>query len=137
MKQLASSIIFILSVYACTSIGQWNSLDNIPTESVSIEWNRQTKLLDTADYAVSRIVPLKLDSTMFIGHADKIEFYDGYIFLMDKEYAKRIFVFDSLGNMSACIGGLGRAKNEYLRGPSDFSIDRKKKRGLCDGSLIQ
>lgn len=88
MKQIASSIIFILSIYACTSIGQWNSLDNIPTESVSIEWNRQTKLLDTADYAVSRIVPLKLDSTMFIGHADKIEFYDGYIFLMDKEYAK-------------------------------------------------
>lgn len=130
MKQLASSIIFILLVYACTSIDQWNSLDNIPTESVSIEWNRQTRLLDTAYYAVSKIVPLKLDSTMFIGHADKVEIYDGYIFLMDKEYAKRIFIFDSLGNMSAYIGGLGRAKNEYLRGPSDFSIDRKK-REVC------
>lgn len=126
MKRLAVSVTFILLICSCTYQDRSVSLKSLPTENVSIEWDRQTKVLDTTEYTISKVVPLKKDSMMFIGQVDRMEFHNGHVFVLDREYAKRVFVFDSLGNMSACIGRLGRADNEYLRGPSDFSIDRKK-----------
>lgn len=129
MKQLAISFI-ILSLCACTHSDRNMSYHNLPLSSITVKWNRQTELLDTTDYEVTEVLPLKIGESLFIGNIDKLKRDDGYTFILDKESAGKVYIFDALGNMVASIGTIGHANNEYLRGPSDFSIDRQQKE-LC------
>lgn len=130
MRQLAISLFTFLSICACTHTDRSMPLEKLPLSHIVLDWNGQTVQLDTAGYEISKILSLDMDTTLFIGQIDKMEIYGGYIFVLDKEYAKKVFVFDSVGHMTACVGEIGHADKEFLRGPSDFAID-KQNNELC------
>lgn len=73
-----------------------------------------------------QIITLDRSADALIGNIDRIEIVDGYIILLDKNIAKKIFVFNQKGEYIRQIGNSGQGKGEYISS-ADFTLDRIQK----------
>ena len=83
---------------------------------------------DSTKYIIDRVIPLSVPERFLGLQCEKMEYVDGYFYLLDKEVNHSVLVFDSLGNFVASLGRRGHANNEYIEKPSDFFVDSKHNR---------
>ena len=76
-----------------------------------------SSLIDTAVFLQLGTIP-----DQQIGYVDKAVFYEDRIYVLDKEVAKNIFVFDQQGQFLFSFGGKEKAFAKYHR-PEDFLIN--------------
>jgi hypothetical protein len=69
-----------------------------------------------------KIIPLETNSNCLIGQISEIEIYNDTIYILDKNIAKALFMFDKNGNFIKKIGSLGKGPGEYIS-PKSFTID--------------
>ncbi|OQP61071.1 hypothetical protein A3860_04965 [Niastella vici] len=76
-----------------------------------------------------RYVKLETNNYNLIGRIDELYFDDGLIFVVDKEIASSVFIFDKEGKIISKIHNVGKGPGEYL-GVNNVAIDRRHKRIL-------
>ncbi len=86
-----------------------------------------TELLTSDLYEIDSIVALETIETSLIGDIDKLEIYDGRIFVLDKYAANKLAIFSSHGSYIGNIGRQGGGPGEYDQ-IRDFCIDRENSR---------
>lgn len=100
-------------------LGSYNSIVfEINPESPS-------NFINSSQYTVDSVCSLHLPDSFIAHSATKIIVNKDIIYIMDSEIARTIFVFDCYGNFLYKIGERGRARDEYIGGPSDFFVDKK------------
>jgi hypothetical protein len=89
------------------------NLDSIPTvdsfKMSSIFSKVKAILLEETDYVV-------------IGEIDQMQVFDNYIFILDIDKAKKLFMFDKNGKYLRQIGSMGQGPGEYTY-ITDFCLD--------------
>ena len=97
--------------------------------------NETFKLSDVA--SSFSIIPLETNDSCLIGEINKLEFFNENIFVLDKIYSARLFVFNKEGKYLFDIGRRGAAPDEYVQ-INDFSIDKKNNiiYVLCDKKKV-
>ena len=81
----------------------------------------------TADNLITDIqyIPLETDSNCIIGHIDKMLANNNRLYILDKNGAKKLFVFDLNGKFIQSIGKQGKGPDEYIQ-LVDFSVNEEK-----------
>jgi hypothetical protein len=92
-------------------------LDTIPKE--------KEIYLSTIFKSVKPII-LETGKNILIGNIDVLQAFDSKLFILDRMYAKSLFVFDMEGTFIKKIGALGRGPGEYMN-ITDFTINPEKK----------
>ena len=74
-----------------------------------------------------KVTPIILETNTdaLIGNIDALQAFGQYIFVLDKDKAKSLFVFDKNGQFIRKIGGRGKGPDEY-DDISDFTINTEK-----------
>lgn len=67
-------------------------------------------------------IPLETNGKNSIGEIDKVQFYNGRYYILDKYKAKALFVFDSYGKFCYSIVKQGKGPLEFIE-PYDFTIN--------------
>ena len=75
------------------------------------------------------LIPLETNENSLIGHFSGIQIYNELFFVLDKNVAKGVFIFDKEGNFIRKIGNVGQGPEEYIA-ISDFTIDKINNRLL-------
>lgn len=115
-------VLFCFLLFSCPKQKREISRNSFKVEELVVN-TEQAKGLDTGQYVISKILPLKDADGVILPQYDKIIFQKGKIYIMDKEMTKSIVVFDSLGNYLYKVGTVGRALNELYRSPVDFVVN--------------
>ena len=91
-------------------------LDGVKEESISLSSlfkNVQTIILETNDDCL-------------IGRINRLQVFDGNIYILDSHIAKSLFVFDMEGKFIRKIGGFGQGPGEYIE-VRDFTFDAENR----------
>lgn len=73
-----------------------------------------------------RYVKLETNNYNLVGKIDELYFDDGLIFIIDREIAATIFIFDKDGKIISKIHNVGKGPGEYV-GINNVAIDRQHK----------
>jgi hypothetical protein len=105
-----------------TVIGKSWDIKSEPPERILIENGRHTEL--NLDKSIDSVyyVPLETNKKCLIGKIDKIYEDESHIVVVDKEFAKEVFIFDNKGKFLAKASGFGDGPRQYGR-ISDASVD--------------
>lgn len=72
-----------------------------------------------------KVILLDSCSEALLGEISQVSIVDGNIFVLDRNIAKTVFMFDKTGKFIRRIGGKGIGKGEYIS-PFEFSIDKSR-----------
>lgn len=123
MKNISLFIVLCgILLFSCTKQRMHGFHHGFKVEELVVN-TKQMEGLDTGQYVISKILPLKCDEGVILPQYDKIVFQEGKIYVMDKEVTKGVVVFDSLGNYKYKLGKVGRALNELYRQPTNFAVN--------------
>lgn len=73
------------------------------------------------------LIPLNTGQEGMFGSIDKLTFYNGRYYIMDKTGKRQVLVFDREGNYERSIGQAGKGHGEYTN-IEDFTIDKENNR---------
>lgn len=114
-----------IAVYSSCSKRK-SSIDLYYQKDIISVWDRQPDvMLDTTQYSLDLFAFLTFPSQIKNLKCEKMEYVNGFFYLLDTEYNKTVFVFDSDGNFVSQLGRRGRASNEYLDKPTNFFVQAK------------
>lgn len=103
--------------------------DNIDKVAVSNEifvLDNKLQSINTSEFIEDiQFIPLQTVSEGLLGEITKIIKTGDKYFILDSEVAKKIFVFDLMGNFLYTIGTPGRGPGEFMN-PTDFCIDEDR-----------
>ena len=116
-------VAFASLCYISCSQSMFNALGDYKREVVRLKPDADNEGLRQNQYTVDSVCELSLPSGMELHEATKIVVKNGRIYVMDSEFYKTIYVFDTSGKFLFRAGERGRAKNEYIDGPADFFVD--------------
>lgn len=94
------------------------------SEIVKIDPSQEDVPLQENNYVIDSIRALHLPENVEYVSVDKFIVQNNRIYIMDSEVNKTVFVFDNNGNYLYKLGERGRAKHEYIYGPTDFFVDK-------------
>ena len=125
MKKIINHLFAGLAVLYCISCSQsnWNELGVYKRETIKINPEKISGQLKKDRYNVDSICTLSLPDGIELHEISKFIVKDNKIFVMDSRLDKTIYVFDNSGKFLFKAGEKGRAKNEYIDGPSNFFVD--------------
>ena len=63
---------------------------------------------------------------------DKISVENGCVYILDTYITKKLYIFDSNGNLKTVIGERGNAKGEFAGKPDEFFVDGNNKLHVFD-----
>lgn len=125
MILLAGAAFLLAFLSNCTSSEVYSELYESPIrgrDTVDIDVLANTAGLDTSMYDVVGVVPLQLPQKYKVMDVDKFVEKDGRIYVMDKQFNRTVFVFDSNGYWLHSLGSRGHAKDEYVSPPTNFTV---------------
>ncbi|MBQ9202547.1 MAG: 6-bladed beta-propeller [Bacteroidales bacterium] len=117
-----SLTIGLFALFSC-SRDVSSTIFHYQSEIIAIRDLEPALILDTTQYAVTYYTSLQLPSEYKYLKCDKMEYVGGFFYLLDTEYNKTVFVFDSQGHFVSRIGQRGRSASEYLDSPTDFFVN--------------
>lgn len=117
--------VFIIINYSCNNIPD-NIHSKFPVEEIDISIKKGTSYSGDL-IQITEIIKLSEDKDLPIGSIDKITIANNRIFILDRTYAKHLFVYDRGGILLFKIGNTGNGPGEYYRSPQDFYINEKNK----------
>jgi len=77
-------------------------------------------------YKGIKTILLETNDSCLVGEIKKMQVYDQFIFILDKNIAKSLLVFDREGRFIRKIGGIGGGPGEYVE-PTDFTLDTENR----------
>lgn len=109
MKKYLFLIICAIFINGCNKDVK-KQYDSTP---ISIEWkdNNQILLSDIVDSIT--YIPLETNYKSLIGRIDKVVCTDDYIYILDSEVSKSVFVFDYFGKFISVINNRGNGPGEF------------------------
>lgn len=88
-----------------------------------IQLNSLSKLKATQLFESFSYIPLETTEESIIGEISKLTYYNSKYYVLDKKFAKAVFIFDSGGHYLDKIIDIGSGPNQYLD-IADFSIEQ-------------
>lgn len=85
----------------------------------------QSALMNCSQYTVDSVCTLHIPEALVGFATTKVVVNNDKIYLMDSQVYKTILVFNSKGEFQYKIGERGRARDEYIGGPTDFFVDKR------------
>ena len=132
IKKNVLLFVFVHIFTACSMIGS-DGLGKYMTETITVEDpGFQTKLLNYTQYSIDSVCSLSMPQNIKEFCISKFIAKNNRVYLMDDSYTHTILAFDSNGNFLYKAGDRGRARNEYIDGPSDFFVDNKNNLHVFD-----
>ncbi len=122
MRYLETTLLVLLLLCSCSHKHN-EAKSYYTTRNIQIEDYSMTQYMDSANCKIEIATELKMPSNFRYMDGKKLLYENGCFFLMDSKYNNTIFVFDSVGNYINKLGERGRAKNEYIKSPTDFFVD--------------
>ena len=122
---------FMLYVVGCSQ--SKNSLGEYYSSTIKIDLDSENFSLNTEGYSVDSVCHLLLPEGLGIHEITKFMVKNDRMYVMDSHLDRTIFVFDYSGKFLFKAGERGRAKNEYMDGPSDFFVDNDDNIHVFDG----
>lgn len=120
-------ILFLLIPFLLVSCNKKGENSNYSCQTICLD---QATQIDTIRFSSlfndAKIITLDSCSQALIGDINRVEILDKYIFLLDRNIAKALFVFNEQGKFVRKIGNIGQGKGEYIA-PFDFALDCHKK----------
>ena len=129
--KILAGLCFMGLIASCDSSKE-NQLNVKHRESYHINPEVTTNGISTAQYSVDSVCSLQVSDDIVEIRTSKIIAANGRIYLLDAEITKKLYVFDSKGNLTATIGERGRARNEFVGKPDDFFVDSKNRLHVFD-----
>lgn len=115
-----------LTAYSCKEQGTHSSAEG----EVIVFSDKKFKLVDTAFFAQTRLIPLETTDDALIRHIDEIGVSGDTLFLWDR-LQKKIFIYDTNGKFIHTIQDIGNGPHEYVS-ISDICVYNKQLYVLCD-----
>ena len=118
-----NSFLLLLIIYSCSP--QKRHVEN-EGEKITVDLNN---IIDVSTNSI--ILPIRYiqlqeeDNNVFIGEIDKIIFTDNYVFILDSEKSKALFIFRHDGSFVRVINRIGGGVGEYVS-IDDFQINEDK-----------
>ena len=119
--------------YVSCSESSWNELGEYKKETIKINPGMISGQLKKERYNVDSVCSLSLPEGMELREITKFTVKNNRIYIMDSRLGKTIFVFNNTGRFLFKAGERGRAKNEYIDGPTDFFVDNDGNIHVFDG----
>ena len=117
--------IFILFFVSCTKSEQFGLADcEINTIDISAPGD-STHRLTQDEYYIDSICSLECPNVNEYFDATKFIVKNGRTYIMDSQTQHTIYVFNHVGHFLFKAGERGRAKDEYIDGPTDFFVDNR------------
>ncbi|CEN51539.1 6-bladed beta-propeller [Capnocytophaga canis] len=119
MKQFTYLISFLLLI-SCKNESIRPQSDN----QIKIDPNKKELFFDIKQAQFSETIPLESTEHSLLGNIDKMLIKNNHMYILDKEIAEAIFVFDEKGKFIYKIDRSGQGPGEYSS-LDDFTIDEK------------
>ncbi len=116
--------IFLLVIIALLSCNKNNEfIENSNCSNVTIHDIKKYNILKYSDLFDSiRLVKLETSDQCLIGNINRIVNYKNKFYILDRQIAKALFVFNDCGKFCGRIGKIGKGPGEYIN-PDYFHID--------------
>ena len=113
-----------------------NAQNKLPLDgdyyTIDLDKKKESTILLSSLFKNIRTIILETNDNCIIGSVDDIQAYDGFLYILDQNKAKRLFVFDMEGRFVRNIGNVGSGPGEYNE-IRDFTLDTKNNIiFLCD-----
>lgn len=95
-----------------------------PAKPLPVDVTRIAHSMIMDSTVIASVTPLETKIETLIGHIDKMLIREGRMYLLDKEGAKSLFVFDTSGKFIYKINRVGQGPGEYIE-PDDFTVNDK------------
>jgi hypothetical protein len=103
------------------------ALKNPQTRIVNIDSLKNEGMINLSSvFKRVKTIILETNKDALIGDINSVQVFGDKIYILDKENAKSIFVFNKSGKFLQRIGKVGQGPGEYIY-PTDFTIDTKNK----------
>lgn len=116
----------VLTQLSCSSSQNNNdsdiSLGAYESVTITIDPEKVSTPLEAYQYTIDSVRTLNVPDSLAKIDEEKFFVNNEKIYIMDSNVEKTILVFDLSGNYLYKLGERGRAKNEYLYGPTDFFV---------------
>lgn len=133
MRKLYIELLVLGAMFIVSCSGGQSDFADCGIEVIDIPNPRDTTHVLTEDeYIIDSICPLEYPKD--IGYFDVTKFMvkNGRTYIMDSKDQHTILVFDHQGHFLFKAGEQGRAKNEYIAGPTDFFVDNNNNLHVFD-----
>ena len=115
--------LFIIVIVSCTSN---NHIDLEPHETKLLVVDpSKLAIMDDSEYDIIDVVSLDLPKGISTIIPKDIQIVNDYIYILDEEINKTVFLYDMDGKLIGQMGRVGHARNEYTNKPECLSIDDK------------
>lgn len=115
--------IFILFIVSCSK-GEQSGLADCEIYTIDIpDPGDSTHILNLDEYYIDSICSLECPNGKEYFEVTKFMVKNGRTYIMDSRTQHTIYVFDYMGHFLFKAGERGRAKDEYIDGPTDFFVD--------------
>lgn len=122
MKSVFMFILLFSILLSCSKVSQENK-EAVVTIAISKDSCRTFQFSKYLENPV--FIPLETSQNSMIGQISKLEITDDYIFILDKDITKNLFLFAKDGKFIRKIGRQGKGPHEYIS-IDDFFFDPKK-----------
>lgn len=131
--------ILLVTLFSCnnsTLPNQYNSNDELLKFSTELNTNREEYLISNFYKSIDGYELDKMGGP--VGRVDKIMLSDTMLFVLDKHFAKKLFVYDldKECRFIFSIGNRGKGPGEFLR-ISDFTIEEEQKHILISDMQLR
>lgn len=137
MKNIKLIILLLITcvLFCCNS-----KFDDInQTRNIEIEVNNIERNSNFSSISKYRLIALETNNYCLIGKIDKVIYRNKYIYILDREIAKSVFIFDSNGKFISKIRALGKGPGEYIflndmdvdSNGNVYLLDTKQNKILC------
>ena len=93
---------------------------------IDLDGKQESEILLSSYFQNPKAIILETNKDCLIGHIFDLQVFDDFLYVLDTQIAKSLFVFDMNGRFVRKIGSLGQGPGEYSQ-LSDFTIDTEKK----------
>lgn len=121
-------VILLLSCLMTVSCQQNSSstlFESYIVDTIKVNPDINDDAIDSTKYIVDKVIPLDLPEEYKLISCAQMICNDDKIYILDEKNYHTIFVFDLDGHFLYKLGERGHAKNEYINGPCNFSVDKK------------
>ena len=120
-KMISFFFLFVYSFSFCSF--KKKELSQIESKySIDLDGKHESSILLSSYFKAPKTIILETNNDCLIGHINKLQSFDGYIFILDKSIAKSLLIFDRNGRFIRKIGRLGQGPGEYVQ-LDDFTLD--------------
>ena len=125
-KLLVCSYICILFASCSDKQQQTEKFMNRTCYTIDLDGSKEISIPYSSIFKNARTIILEFEEDCMIGRIDELQVFDECFYILDRFYAKSLFVFDMEGKFLRKIGSLGQGPGEYIR-ISDFTIDTENR----------